>query len=966
MMSTQEAELDLPSLPLAARKIHLLPELTAGHLISVGQFTDAGCSAHFYHNRCEIYYQDKLVLYGHRSGPNQLWLFDHENPTGKSTAGQANALRPASLPSKTKSADIVAFHHASLGSPSLSTLQKALDAGYLPGFPGLTSQTLRLHPPFSVAEIKGHQDHVRKNVQSTKPKPPKPKSPKPTSPPEPSTAPMPSNDDDVNADFFPVSEEPNERTHFCYLACEQVTGQVYSDLTGKFPIPSSNGNKYILIAYDYDSNCIFAEPLASREAKNIVAAFKKICEKLKAAGLTPKFQRLDNECSKLLKDYFEQNNIDFQLAPPDNHRRNAAERAIRTFKNHFIAMLCSADRDFPLHLWCLLLQQAFITLNLLRGSRINPKLSAYAQVNGHFDYNRTPIGPPGCKVQAHAMATNRDSWSPHAEDAWYVGPAMNSYRCFQVWIVASRSRRIVDTLTWHPLHVEAPIPTTEDAIIAAAQELAKALNQDDADRTLKFLQDDQVDALKALGNILGNHSRDASVDPLPTISESNDTAISPRVATPTNTADSPRVPAAEDTTWHEASGVTGRRRRQARRRANKKASTPTAPVQQPTHQHNTRHRAKATPPVANSAIADAPSTPTMEFCPNGEIYMHSAIDLMARANKAVHPDTGKLAEYQQLKNSSEGHLWERSCAIEMGRLAQGLPPEQPTGRDTFRFIPKSKVPKGAKVTYLRIVSTYRPQKDLPHRVRFTCGGNLLEYPGKTSTRTADLTTFKICVNKVLSTDNAEAACFDLSDFYLCHRLDYAEYMRIHRSTIPQRVIDQYDLEELFDEDGYVYCEIVGGMYGLKQAGIIANRALVKHLKTQDYEECKHTHGLFKHKSRPVFFSLVVDDFFVGYVGKDNAEHLRKCLAQRYTVACDWNATLFCGITMQWDYKKRLCDMSMPSYVAKALQRFEHSAPTRSIDSPSPWTAPVYGAKQQMATPIDTGALISEKERTRIQ
>ena len=172
-MSTQEAELDLPNLPLAARKIHLLPELTAGHLISVGQFTDAGCSAHFYHDRCEILFQDKLVLYGHRNGPNQLWLFDHENPTGPQASGRANAVRPTSLPAKSKSKDIVAFHHASLGSPALSTLTKALDAGYLPGFPGLTPQTLRLHPPFSVAEIKGHQDHVRKNVQSTKPKPPK-------------------------------------------------------------------------------------------------------------------------------------------------------------------------------------------------------------------------------------------------------------------------------------------------------------------------------------------------------------------------------------------------------------------------------------------------------------------------------------------------------------------------------------------------------------------------------------------------------------------------------------------------------------------------------------------------------------------------------------------------------------------------------------------------------------------------
>jgi len=409
MMSTQEAELDLPSLPAAARKIHLLPELTAGHLISVGQFTDAGCSAHFYHDRCEIFFRDNLVLYGHRSGPNQLWLFDHENPTGKPTIGQANALRPTVLPANTKSAEIVAFHHAALGSPALSTLQKALDAGYLPGFPGLTPKTLRLHPPFSVATIKGHQDHVRKNVQSTKPKP--------TPPPKTSTAPIESDDDDNDEDFFPVSDVPNERTHNCYLAIEQVTGQVYSDLTGKFTIPSSNGNKYILVVYDYDSNCIFAEPLVSREAKNIVAAFKKVVDQLKAASLTPKFQRLDNECSKLLKDYMTSNNIDFQLAPPDCHRRNAAERAIRTFKNHFIAFLCSCDREFPLHLWCRLLPQAFITLNLLRGSRINPKLSAYAQVNGLFDYNRTPIGPPGTRVQAHEAATKRDSWSPHAEDA---------------------------------------------------------------------------------------------------------------------------------------------------------------------------------------------------------------------------------------------------------------------------------------------------------------------------------------------------------------------------------------------------------------------------------------------------------------------------------------------------------------------------------------------------------------------
>jgi hypothetical protein len=72
--------------------------------------------------------------------------------------------------------------------------------------------------------------------------------------------------------------------------------------------------------------------------------------------------------------------VDFQLVPPNIHRRNAAEIVIRTFRNHFIAGLCSTNENFPLYLWDGLLPQALLTLNLLRGSRINPRLSAHAQL----------------------------------------------------------------------------------------------------------------------------------------------------------------------------------------------------------------------------------------------------------------------------------------------------------------------------------------------------------------------------------------------------------------------------------------------------------------------------------------------------------------------------------------------------------------------------------------------------------
>ena len=92
-----------------------------------------------------------------------------------------------------------------------------------------------------------------------------------------------------------------------------------------------------MIAYDYDSNNILAEPIKSRTSLHIKNAYQKMRKLLCSRGLTPRTHVLDNECSKVLKEYMEEENETFQLVPPHLHRRNAAERAIQTFKNHFIA-----------------------------------------------------------------------------------------------------------------------------------------------------------------------------------------------------------------------------------------------------------------------------------------------------------------------------------------------------------------------------------------------------------------------------------------------------------------------------------------------------------------------------------------------------------------------------------------------------------------------------------------------------
>jgi hypothetical protein len=99
------------------------------------------------------------------------------------------------------------------------------------------------------------------------------------------------------------------------------------------------------------------------------------------------------------------------------------------------------------------------------------------------------------------------------------------------------------------------------------------------------------------------------------------------------------------------------------------------------------------------------------------------------------------------------------------------------------------------------------------------------------------------------------------------------------------------------------------MYGLKQAGLLANQLLQKRLKP--FDPARNTPGLWLHNTKPKAFSLVVDDFVVKYVTETDAHHLRNALLQHYEITTDWGGTVYSGITLDWDYNKHTCDISMP-------------------------------------------------------
>jgi hypothetical protein len=333
-------------------------------------------------------------------------------------------------------------------SPTKSALLQAVNNGHLVTWPGLTEEAINKHLKLTPATTMGHMSQRRQNIRPF------------------SKTPITAAIDDVPA----IHTNLGTKTHLAYAVLVDQ-GQLYTDLTGKFPVRSSKGNYYVMVCYVYDCNYVKVVAMKSRSASEWVKAYDHIHQELTAKGLKLKLQTIDNEASAALKQFFTTNDVEFQLVPPHCHHRNAAERAIRTFKEHFVAGLSSVDPSFPLHLWDRLLTQVEITLNLLRTSRLNQQLSAAAHFHGLVDYNKTSFAPPGCKIIANEKPAKRRNWAPHVQHGYSLGPAMHHYRCQNIYISATASECIVDTLEFCPHNFQMPQLSSTDRLVMAANDM---------------------------------------------------------------------------------------------------------------------------------------------------------------------------------------------------------------------------------------------------------------------------------------------------------------------------------------------------------------------------------------------------------------------------------------------------------------------------------------------------------------
>ena len=868
MISNEQAFVNLPNLPSAAKQAHIFPNISK-NLLSLGQLCDTDCEVKLTKNKIVITRNHQIILQGTRNHLNGMWLLPLTSNQPKAEQEMNNILSR-----KTKK-EIVEFMHAACFSPTIDTLLKAVRSGFFKSWPGLTEDNIKKYLKPSIATLKGHMDQQRQNTNSTK-----------------KIVAL----NLISAGFI------------------DLKGQIYTDQTGRFPVISRNGMQYLLVLYDHDTNAILVEPIKNRCAQEILRAYNKLYEYLKSKGYTPKLQRLDNEASNLLIQSLKQKQIDFQLVPPNSHRRNAAERAIRTFKNHFIAGLCSVDPHFPLQLWDKLLQQAVITLNLLRPSRCNPTKSAYEILEGNFDYNKTPLAPPGTKVLMFNAPLIRKSWDPHCEEGWYVGPALNHYRCFTIIAKATSATRIVETVHFLPKYVKVPAPNTAEELIIAAKELTEQMKTPAQQKNFEKIGQQQYEAIKKLQTIFSANQHCGPNTKITQLAQ---------------------IPAQHISTS---------------KGANEKSSTPSFPniSQRCTNPYHTS---------APQAIKRAHRYPTRYQLKHSQAAMNYAV---------VNEHTGKPMGFRELINHSPEYkaIWSHSFANELGRLTQGVGQRMPTGTQTLAFINRKQVPANKKATYARIVAEIRPQKDEIHRTRLTVGGNLIQYPYDVSTPTSEMTTSKILFNSVLSTPNAKFMGIDIKDFYLNSYMKDPEYMWISYDLLPDEIIEQYKLHQLTYQ-GRIYCRIDRGMYGLPQAGKLAYDQLKTHMQKYGYFPVSYTPGLWKHTTNNIVFCLTVDDFGVKYTKNDELNHLLSALRDKYTISVDMKGTRYCGMTLKWNYKKRTLDVSMPGYVTKLLSDLKHIPPKRQQHAPHPWIPISYGSKTQYDR-VDTSAALPPHSKKQIQ
>ena len=935
-----------PDVPPSASVAHVLPKIPRS-LFGIKPLTDAGLSVTLTQTGITVY---KPVLHGPIDPVTGLWLLPLQQPDNAAMAAVPAFPKTAlsSIFAQRTDAQRVAYYSRALGNPADSTLVLALRRGLLRTLPDIDAAMVLRHPPNSVATAKGHLDRQRQGVRSTS----VPAVTVPLSPSLPHVLPVsaPVYDRTESELGFHPQLSPAQKTTNIFATVipahhlREATHRTHLDATGRFPVPSLSGNSYVLVAHNDDSNYIFAVAMPSRTARAYVAAFSAVVAHFSKAAhpLSVLRYRYDNESSSELEAYLRKEaKGTIEHVPPQDHRANRAERAIRTFKNHLIATLAGTDPAFPMGAWDKLLPHAVMTLNMLRSSATIAGVSAYEHIHGAYDYNLHPIAPAGTLAVVLDAPDVRATWDPHGSVGFYLGPAMHHHRCHIFYMKESHHARVSNAVSWHlhPLISDAdpavppglPPPTSSPlGVVDGAHDVPAAAPEQrvPAPPTATAAPDQRVPAPPAVAAAAPEQRVPAALDIQPS-------------APP-----APRADPAD--AWTVVLPRSRRRRRVAAPTPADRASVTTR-----------SGRAVRAPVNAYSALFDDCNDPLQTGAVGALVSTLPSLTPHVALAVGDVDDAGLTLKYKRLsQDPTVGHLWRAAAHTEFLKLVEV--------RQVMHFVSKSEIPSG------RVISYYNPQckKKSPTdlRVRGTYGGNLTDFTGNRVANTADQTTVKVLLNHCVSANRPDAqwdfSTADIVDMYLHTVLTRPEYMFIDRKDIPDETWAHFHLDNYATpaKPG-AYVEVTGGIYGLPQAGIAAQEKLISVLAAHGYYQTS-TPFLFTHATDKIFFTLVVDDFAIASSG-GAADRLYAAIRSVYPLKVNATGSKYCGIDIAFSADRSSVALSMKGFVAHALKQLG-VVHTRAEHSPEPHVPARYGSRAAQRSPVDDSPPLSAADAKRLQ
>jgi hypothetical protein len=463
--------------PGSAKEAHLFRDLESGSLLAMGKFTRDGNQVTYTEDAVTVSKTatGEVLLEGYRDPWNNLYYidlmetesrqegrrdtFERYQPSDENWEAYANIAI-----SHTGDYDFVRYWHRTLGSPTTATFIAAIEAGYLSFIPKLTAKMVRKHDPHSMETALGHSKRTRQKQNSTK-----------------VTRRIEFGDEietdkiarESEEDWIPKVREPRSNKVIVKLLRPQQKRN-FMDSTGRFPIASLKGNEYLMVFYCQDSNAIHAVPYSLRDAGCHTRAFDKGIKWFEDKGFKPEIERLDNEMSEQLVTHMEKTlGMQVESTPPGNKRANQAERAIQTLKDHMISTYATADRNFPMDQWDEM-QQILDTLNMMRGSHISPKMSAYQALHGAYDNSKYPLIPFGVRVCALSEPGTRGPFVQRCEKGYNLGCARRHHRCHRVYIERTKAIRVTDTMRIFPEDYELPGARAAERMVKAMEQLAES------------------------------------------------------------------------------------------------------------------------------------------------------------------------------------------------------------------------------------------------------------------------------------------------------------------------------------------------------------------------------------------------------------------------------------------------------------------------------------------------------------